>query len=88
MRLTGGTARQDILRWPCKLYRKVSSLGSQIAFADHPPTTQQYGVHEDFKNRVASQRAAFDGLVAGELAALNDMLREKDFPIIYFTQEH
>jgi hypothetical protein len=87
MRLTGGTARQDILRWPCKLYRKISSLGSQIAFADHPPTTQQVAVHEDFRNRVASQRTAFDGLVSGELVALNRMLKEKDFPIIYIPPE-
>ena len=86
MRLTGGTANQDILRWPNKLYTKVSSLASQIAYADHPPTTQAYDVHEDFKKRIDSHRTAFDGLVTEELAALNTMSKEKGFPTIYVVK--
>jgi hypothetical protein len=83
VRLTGGTAGQDILRWPCKLYRKISSLGSQIASADYPPTEQQYEVHEDFKQRIDSHRKEFEGLLTSELAALNTMLKEKDLPTVY-----
>ena len=82
MRLTGGRATQDILRWPCKLYRKVSSLASQVGQSDFPPTKAQIEVYEMHKQMIAEQNNLLKELLEKDLPALNSMLKEKNLPHI------
>lgn len=82
MKLTGGTATQDILRWPCKLYRRISSLASQVAQSDFPPTTQMIKVHEMYKKQVSEQKSRLKEILEKDMPALNKLLKEKNFPHI------
>ncbi len=83
LRMSGGTAGQDALRWPRQLLAKLTSLAGYIGGSDFPPNTQQLEVHErlqglcrEFENRMAEIRV-------GELAVLNQILVEKEIPHIF-----
>jgi photosystem II stability/assembly factor-like uncharacterized protein len=75
MRLTGSG---DGLRWPDKFYVKLGSLASSIEQSDFIPTIQQVEAHEEFKKRLAEYQSQLDGLLSKDLAAFNDMLRQKN----------
>jgi hypothetical protein len=80
LKLTGGS--QDSLRWPVKLYAKLSNLAGEVGRTDFPPTTQQIEVHEMFKEQLASYQAQFEELLNKELLAFNNLLKEKNTPHI------
>jgi photosystem II stability/assembly factor-like uncharacterized protein len=80
LKLTGGS--QDPLRWPVKLYAKLSNLAGEVGRTDFPPTTQQIEVHEMFKEQLASYQAKFEELLNKELLAFNNLLKEKNIPHI------
>jgi len=72
----------DNLRWPDKLHTKLSKLAGYIGNSDFPPTTQQVEVHEMFKEQLASYQGEFNELFIKDLAALNNMLKERNIPNI------
>jgi photosystem II stability/assembly factor-like uncharacterized protein len=74
LRLTGGHARQDSLRWPRRLYSKLASLAGYIGGSDYPPTTQQLEVMELYREQLASARARLAELRSRDVAALNATL--------------
>jgi photosystem II stability/assembly factor-like uncharacterized protein len=80
LRLTGGTAGQDQLRWPRQLYAKITSLAGYIGGSDFPPTDQQLEVHRRLQGLLAVHQARMEEIRAGELAALNRLLAEKGIP--------
>ena len=77
LRLTGGTARQDTLRWPRRLYAKLTSLAGYVSSADFPPTTQEREVYEGYLEMLADYQARMDALVADDIAAFNRLLAER-----------
>jgi hypothetical protein len=79
LRLTGGTARQDTLRWPRRLYAKLTSLAGYIGRSDFPPTSQQLQVLEIYRGRLAEARKGLAELRSGDLAALNTQLAAEGF---------
>ncbi|MBW1716984.1 MAG: hypothetical protein JRJ77_14375, partial [Deltaproteobacteria bacterium] len=56
MRLTGGTASQDILTLKAKLHTKILAFAPEIGKSDFKPTVSQYEVHEMHTEKLASLR--------------------------------
>ena len=82
LRLSGGTAGQDALRWPRQLYAKLTSLAGYIGGSDFPPTDQHLEVHQRLQGLLAQHQARMEEIRSGELAALNRMLTDMGFPHI------
>ena len=76
LRLTGGLSRQDTLRWPRRLYAKLTSLAGYISRADFPPNSQQIEVHEFYRQQIADSRQRLEELLE-EVSAFNRMLRQR-----------
>jgi len=74
-RLTG--RGQDGVRWPAKLVSKITYLAGGVASSDFPPTTQQREVHALLKERIRTYQRQFDELLSRDLAAFNNMLKER-----------
>lgn len=73
LRLTGRVPRT----WGSKLVAKMFYLANQLASADFRPTDAQLEVHGRFQEQLAGYAAQLDGLRTRELAAFNQMLRDK-----------
>lgn len=78
LRLSGGSAGQDGLRWPRQLFAKMTSLGGYISGSDSPPTDQAVEVHVIYQERlreveaeVARLRARVRGIADGPAEALD-----------------
>lgn len=76
MKLTGGS--QDILRWPMKLYDKISMLAGSITSADFPPTDQSHEVHAMYKEQIATYQEKLKKVLEKEVAEFNKILEEND----------
>ncbi len=85
LRLTGGNAGQDTLRWPRRLHAKLTSLHGYIAGSDHRPTDQHLEVLARYEQELADTRAMLDQLAGEELAAFNDRLRDSGLPPVVRT---
>ena len=57
LRLTGGNAGQDTLRWPRRLHAKLTSLHGYIAGSDHRPTDQHLEVLALYEEELADTRS-------------------------------
>ena len=53
LRMTGGMAFQDTLRWPRQLFAKLTSLAGYVQGTDFAPTAQQVEVHGVYQGRLA-----------------------------------
>jgi hypothetical protein len=80
LRLTGGTARQDTLRWPRRLYAKLTSLAGYIGGSDFPPTRQHMEVYELYKGELAECASGLEEIKTNDLAAFNQLLRDSGIP--------
>jgi len=70
LRMTGGMAFQDTLRWPRQLFAKLTSLAGYVQGTDFAPTAQQYEVYEVYQERLANAQA--------RLAELREMASQVD----------
>lgn len=75
LRLSGGLARQDTLRWPRRLYARIVSLAGYISGTDDPPTAQSLEVMAVYAQELADIQARLDEIRQGPLAQFNDLLR-------------
>jgi len=80
LRLTGGNASQDTLRWPRRLHAKLSSLHGYIAGSDHRPTDQHLDVLAGYESEIAETREMLESLAGEELEAFNQQLAGRDLP--------
>jgi len=87
MKLTGGNAGQDTLRWPAKLTTRLATLANGIGKSDFPPTTQQMEVHQLFGERLSGHQRRFDELIEKDLAQYNKMLRDENIGNIIVTNK-
>jgi hypothetical protein len=76
LRLSGGSAGQDALRWPRQLLAKITSLAGYIGSSDFRPTDQHLEVHRRYQGLLAEARERMGTIRRGELAALNSVLEE------------
>jgi len=74
LRLTGGSARQDTVRWPRQLYAKLTSLAGYISGSDARPTDQAVEVRDLYRTRLERYLAAWREIEEGDLARFNAML--------------
>ena len=85
LRLTGGNAGQDTLRWPRRLHAKLSSLHGYIAGSDHRPTDQHLEVLALYEEELSETRAVLDRLGGEELTVFNQHLADAGLPPIVRT---
>lgn len=83
--LTG--SRDDILRFPCKLYYKLYSLAGGIGQSDYPPTTQQIEVYKMFKKRLDGYRKQINEIIDQDFPAFHKQLKQKHITPI-FVKKH
>ncbi|MGD2070494.1 MAG: hypothetical protein PVI57_17595 [Gemmatimonadota bacterium] len=76
LRLSGGTAFQDALWWPRRLWAKLSSLAGYVSGTDHRPTDQAREVHALYQERLADLERRWSSLRRDEIPALNEALEE------------
>jgi len=76
LKLTGGS--QDILRWPMKLYGKISMLAGHVASGDFSPTEQSKEVHAMYRKQIADYQAQLKGLLDKDIPDYNSLLEEND----------
>ncbi len=79
LRLTGGNSGQDTIRWPRRLYAKLTSLAGYISGTDMRPTDQQMEVYAIYRQQLAEYRAWLDRLTANDVAAYNRLLSENGY---------
>ena len=77
LRLSGGLSRQDTLRWPRRLYAKLTSLARYVSGTDHRPTDQHLEVFEQYRGQLDDYWSTMRRLEAEDLATLNGELRER-----------
>ena len=76
-RLSGGNARQDVIRWPRQLLSKLSSLAGYVGGSDFRPTTQQWAVFENFEELLTTHQLQMEDVRDDQLADFNDLLSSK-----------
>lgn len=74
--LTGGM--QDILRWPMKLYGKVSMLAGAVASGDFEPTEQAREVHALYREMVADYQTQLKAILEKDIPEYNVLLDKND----------
>ena len=87
LHLTGGNARQDTIRWPRRLYAKLTSLAGYIGGTDQRPTDQQREVYALYRQQLAQYQAWFDRLAADEVGAYNRLLAANGYEGIIIGRE-
>jgi hypothetical protein len=82
LRLSGGTAGQDTIRWPRKLFSKLTSLAGYTSGTDHPPTDQSAEVRDLYRVQLTEALARWRELAASDIAQFNRLLSERGLPPI------
>ena len=86
LRLTGGSARQDTIRWPRQLWSKIASLAGYSSGSDDRPTDQVIEVRDIYRQRLTQALQQWAELTAADLARFNRMLVERGLPPIVSQQ--
>ena len=82
LRLTGGSARQDTIRWPRQLWAKLSSLSGYSSGSDNRPTDQMLEIRTIYRQRVMDSLLRWAEIAASDLARFNQVLAEQGLPPI------
>lgn len=73
---------QDMCNYPTKLNGKIAWLSDVVDSADRLPTRQAYEYTEEMRTRVNSQVGAWKEVLARDVAALNDRIRQENIPAL------
>ena len=84
LRLTSGG--QDGVRFASKLISKLGYLANGIAGSDHKPTNQHVEVQGILNTELKLHLSALDSVLGKELAAFNDLLRQRNIPNVVVRQ--
>ena len=60
LRLTGGSARQDTIRWPRQLWAKIASLAGYSSGSDDAPTDQMIEVRDVYRVQLTGSAGTLD----------------------------
>ncbi len=82
LRLTGGSARQDTIRWPRQLWAKIASLAGYSSGSDDRPSDQMIEVLDIYRQWLTEALQQWAQLAAADLAQFNRMLVERGLPPI------
>ena len=76
VRLTGGSARQDTLRWARRLYARLTSLAGYIAGTDDRPTDQAREVFEMLGSELGDYQRQMMA-IRDDIATFNKLLDDR-----------
>ena len=76
VRLTGGSARQDTLRWARRLYARLTSLAGYITGTDDRPTDQSREVFEMLRSELGDYQRQMVA-IREDLATFNRLLDDR-----------
>ena len=82
LRLSGGAARQDTIRWPRQLWAKIASLAGYSSGTDDRPTDQTIEVHDIYRDQLATQLQRWLELAEADIASFNRLLVTQGLPPI------
>jgi photosystem II stability/assembly factor-like uncharacterized protein len=80
LRLSGGTAGQDTIRWPRQLFAKLTSLAGYVSGSDDRPTDQAGEVLALYRTQLAEHLGRWRGIADEELVRFNRMLADRGLP--------
>ncbi|MCX6550304.1 MAG: sialidase [Acidobacteria bacterium] len=81
----GGTGPAAVVGATPRLISKLGYLANELASADFQPTNQQLEVQKLLEEQLASYQSQFDALRTRDLAAFNELLRQRSVPHIITT---
>jgi photosystem II stability/assembly factor-like uncharacterized protein len=83
LRMSGGSAGQDSLRWPRRLYAQLTSLAGWIGQSDHRPTDQAREAFAMLQSELRDLQARAAALEREDVTDLNRFLRDRGIgPIV------
>jgi hypothetical protein len=82
LRLSGGAARQDTIRWPRQLWAKIASLAGYSSGTDDRPTDQTIEVRDIYRDQLATQLQRWLELAEADIASFNRLLVTQGLPPI------
>ena len=80
LKITG--TGQDRVRWPTKVWGRLTYLANAVAVADFPPTDQHREVHQVLRARLSAFEQELEQLMQNELPAFNRTLEDNGLPRI------
>jgi photosystem II stability/assembly factor-like uncharacterized protein len=79
---TKSKSSQDVLNYPIRLNNLLVALGGVVSSADAAPTKQDYDMFDDLGKQADEQLAKWNEIVKIDLAAYNQLARDKAIPAI------
>ncbi len=76
---------QDPINFPPMIDNQLTTLYSYVVMADYPPTAGAYERFDDLKPDLASLKAQFDEVVAGDLMAFNQLVAGLNLPPVILS---
>jgi len=83
---TKAKSGQDVLNFPVRLNNHLVALSGVVDSADSAPTRQSYEVFDSVSKDVDEQLAKWKAIVSTDVAAYNNLVKEKDVPALVLTQ--
>jgi photosystem II stability/assembly factor-like uncharacterized protein len=83
---TKNQSSQDPLNFPIRLNNKLAALARAAGEADAAPTEQSYVVRDDLVAKIDAQLATLSGLLEGDLARFNELVRARDVPAVTISK--
>jgi photosystem II stability/assembly factor-like uncharacterized protein len=79
---TKAKSGQDVLNYPIRLNNLLVALGGVVSSADAAPTKQDYEMYDELNKQADEQLAKWNEIVKTDLAAYNQLVREKAVPAV------
>ena len=86
LRLSGGAARQDTIRWPRQLYARIASLAGYSSGSDHRPTDQMLEARDIYRQQLVEVLQRWTELAEADIASFNRLLVTRGLPPIISQQ--
>lgn len=86
VRLSGGSAGQDQLRWPRQLYAKITSLAGYIGGSDFVPTDQELEVHQRLRGLLRDYQTQMATIREQDIAEFNGLLTDSEIQVIVVSK--
>jgi photosystem II stability/assembly factor-like uncharacterized protein len=83
---TKAKSGQDVLNFPVRLNNHLAALGGVVESADTAPTRQSYEVFDMVSKDVDEQLAKWKEIVATDVAAYNNLVKQQDVPTLILVQ--
>ena len=83
---TKAKSGQDVLNFPVRLNNDLVALSGVVGSADTAPTRQSYEVFDMTSKKVDEQLAKWKAIVASDVAAYNNTIKQQDVPAILLKQ--